>query len=223
MKKTILFIVVISLSIFAFGQKEEKTENEYKNEFGIDATGFIKQFVNLNTSEYQMCYFPNYYLTYRRRFKGGNIRFAFGGKLSEQDNNGNTTDSYAFNTRVGWEFINSLNIRWKVFYGVDLKTSYNYSKNDIQYWNGGYANGKESKTNTYAISPLLGFKFKLTKRLSLSTEANLSFIYQNSYVRSYYTPVSEDYPPIDDVISPDIIKKMISFYQPSFIIITFDI
>jgi len=47
-------------------------------------------------------------------------------------------------------------------------------KNDAPYWNGGYANGYMTKSQIYGIAPLLGFRFLLNKRLSISTETSFS-------------------------------------------------
>ncbi|OFX36850.1 MAG: hypothetical protein A2X08_14550 [Bacteroidetes bacterium GWA2_32_17] len=231
MKKTI-FTFFLSIGILTvLAQDTTMKSKVYRNEFGIDATGFVKQFLNVNQSEFSNYYSPTYYLTYRRHFKCGNLRFAIGGAIESQDlapaftgdSNKYHRNSYSIDTRLGWEFSNDLSKRWQVFYGLDFRPSYSYSKNDAPYWNGGYANGSESKSQIYAVAPLLGFRIKINNRLSLSTETSLSFNFSQSSSRRYYIPVTSQYPPIPDVVTPKTKSFYSSFSQPVFIILTFDI
>jgi hypothetical protein len=229
--KKIIFSIILAASIMSSFAQDSIKNKIYHNEFGIDATGFIKQFLNFSSSQNPEYYSPTYYLTYRRHFKPGNIRFAIGGSYAEHDiQSGLPSDQnkYHYNARsidarIGWEFVTNLSKRWQVFYGLDFKPSYSYIKDDAPYWNGGYANGDESKTQLYAFSPLLGFKFSITKRLSISTEASFAFILQQQYTRHYYIPETADYPSIPDVIIPKAKQFSTSFTQPLSVFIAFDI
>ena len=229
MKKIFLTLTLASLLLSGFAQDSLRTKPR-NNEFGIDATGFIKQFISLSISEYPQYYSPTYYLTYRRHFKPGNIRFAIGGNYSSRDlspafagdTNKYRAKSSGLDTRVGWEFYNNLGKRWQVYYGIDFTVSYSYSKNDAPYWNGGYANGSESRIQTYGLSPLLGFKFKILKRLSISTEASFIIYMQQTENRRYYIPVASGYPPIPDQVSPLTKNLSTSFTQPVSVFIAFD-
>jgi hypothetical protein len=69
----------------------------------------------------------------------------------------------------------------------------------------------------------LGFRFLLSKRLSISTEASYSVQYQVEKYKTYYVPQSNQYEPKADAKTPDV-KKLTSFLtQPVFFYITFDI
>lgn len=230
MKKVILSIILTTNFLLAYSQDSISKAKIYHNEFGIDATGFLKQFINLNTSPYPTDYTPTYYLTYRRHFKRSNIRFSIGGSYTSYDLPPSTNDlnTYQYRSRsialkLGYEFFTDLSKRWQVFYGIDFRPSWSYSKDDAPYWNGGYANGRESKSTIYGIAPLLGFRFKINKRLSLSTETSFSMNYYEGEGRNYYIPVSSIYPPIPDAKSPKSSKIYSNFTQPIAIIITFDI
>jgi hypothetical protein len=231
MKKIFLTVVMTSLILTSFSQDTTKRDKVHRNEFGIDATGFIKQLLNFNQNEYYYYYYPNYYLTYRRHFKCGNIRFALGGDFSDHDipaaftgdSNKYHYTSYSYDCRIGWEFFNELSKRWQVFYGLDFRPSKSYTKNDVPYWNGGYANGTETKSQIYGIAPLLGFRFKLSNRLSIMTETSFSVNIQKEYSRKYYIPVTNMYPPIPDDITPKSIKYYSNFMQPLSLFITFNI
>jgi hypothetical protein len=230
MKKIILAIILGSLILTASGQDTTKTKF-YRTELGIDATGFIKQFLNFGTTQYPEYYNPTYFITYRCHFKVGNIRFAVGGNysdhdinpISDLDSNKYHYRSYSFDTRIGWEFITKLSKRWQVFYGLDFKPSYTYTKNDATCWNGGYSNGNENNSTNYGFSPLLGFRFNVTKRICISTEANFTILLRQTESRKYYIPVTSTNPPKPDVKSPTYKEITTSFNQPLSLFFTFDL
>jgi hypothetical protein len=130
---------------------------------------------------------------------------------------------------VGWEFTNDLSKRWQVFYGLDFRPSFDSYKNDEENSNYDWATGRERKYTVYALAPLLGFKFKLTDRLSISTEASFLMYWQQEENRQYYTPIAaqpQNPPPRPipaEVTSPTLKSVGSNFFQPLFILITFDI
>ena len=228
--RKIFFILLTTFVLPTFGQDTTKHLKVYHNEFGIDATGFIKQFLNFNQSQFGGNYYqPTYYLTYRRLLKCGNIRFAIGGDLANAealpvppDSVTTRSSSYSLDARLGWEFFINLHKRWQVFYGVDFRPSYSYSKNDGAFNNGGYANGTENKTQIYGIAPLLGFRFKLTDRLSLTTEASYSINFSTYEGRRYFTPLSSQFPSKPDELVPKTKRMYSNFSQPVSLILTFN-
>lgn len=229
MKKVILFIAFISVLNVSFSQVKKDSAKVYHNEFGVDVTSFLMLYLPLGQNDF---YSPSYYLTYRRKFESGNIRSGLGGDFSNQ-NVGNTNypnDSNKYNRfgygvdfRIGWEFVNEISKRWQVYYGLDTKISYQHYKNDLNYFSNGYAYGSETNYNTFGISPVLGFRFKLNKRLSLTTETNLSINWSKSSRREYYTPYISSLPAIADQITPSEVRIYSQFSQPLSIIFTFDI
>jgi len=232
MKKINLVFMVMFLFTTLFAQDSTKIKKR-NNEFGIDVSGFIRQFFFVNTSQFGGDYYfqPVYYLTYRRHFKKSNLRFGIGGDYSREkieaslptDINKYERYEYAITARIGYEFFNDLSNRWQVFYGLDFRPIINYSKNDAPYWNGGYANGRETFSVTYGLAPLLGFRYKILKRLSLSTEGSFTVNYQNSWDRKYYIPVDPQTPPMPDEKSKTDGKIFTGFSTPIAVIITFDI
>ncbi len=231
MKKLFSTIILAASLSTAFAQETAGDEKVYRNEFGIDATGFVKQFLNFNQGQFYTEYTPTYILTYRRHFKCGNIRFAMGGNFSSEDVPPSSADdlnkyhknSHSYDARIGWEFSNELSKRWDVFYGMDFRPGCFCVQNDAAFWNAGYANGFEGKEQIYGVAPVLGFSFKLTERIHLETEASFSFDYSTSWERKYYTPTSSLYPELPDETTPRIKKIYTSFEQPLALIFTFDI
>lgn len=229
MKRKFLTLILASTFFISFAQ-EAKPTKIYHNEFGIDATGFLRQFLNFNQQSFGN-YYPTYYFTYRRYTKCGNLRFALGGDFASQDVQPNITpdsnkyhyNSYSYDARIGWEFVNELSTRWQVFYGLDFRPSFTYYKNDAQFWNSAYANGLETKSKVVAISPLLGFRFRISNRMSLMTESCFSVIWQLNSEKKYFTPVSSQYPAMPDIIMPKNTRVFSNFSQPLSIMIAFSI
>jgi hypothetical protein len=201
----------------------------YWNELGIDATAFVKRFLNFGTDPFYLD-FP-YYVTYRRHFRFGNIRFAIGGTFRDYDISapfdGDTNSYHAnaseVNARIGWEFFTDLDRRWQAFYGVDFRPTFVHDKNDAPYWNGGYANGREVKYRNLGIAALLGIRYRLTRRVSLSTETHVSLNFSKEDVRRYYIPVTSQYPPQADEIVPTEKRTLTYFMPPISLFFTFDL
>lgn len=221
----IFAIFILPLTI----QAQDKIAKSYKNEFGIDATSFILLYLKLTPDE--LTYQPPYYLTYRRKFQTGNIRFAIGGRFANynippvyvEDHNEYLYNSFNIGVRVGWEFKNEISKRWQVFYGLDFRPSFQHTVDDASFWNGGYAYGIDYKVENYGIAPLLGFRFRLNERLSLSTETTFSINFQKQDITRYYTPITSDYAPTPNEVDPTMKAVFSSFSQPLMIFLTFDI
>lgn len=229
MNKNKIFILLSGFLLLAQNVlSQTDTTNQYKNEFGIDVTGTIRFFTKFqSSSDYN--YTPTYYLTYRRYFDQGNIRFGIGGNLSDLEITGMVGDSNIYHritnsidTRLGWEFKSELSKRWLVFYGLDVRFSSGKQKNEAAFFNGGYAVGFENRSTTYGFAPVLGFRFKLNNRISLLTEANLSFNITYFKTRNIYTPLS-GYPSIPDEVAPNTRNIYTSFAQPIAIYFVFNI
>jgi hypothetical protein len=230
--KKIILILCLCATCAALPAQDSTQATRYKNEFGIDATGFLKQFVYLNGTQFPEYYTPVYYLTYRRHIGKCNLRAAIGGLVFHQpfdspygtgDPNSYEHSNVQVDARIGWEWTNELSRRWQVFYGADYRQGFIHDKNDAPYWNGGYAYGRETTFLSYGVAPLLGFRFRLTERLSLATEASFGFYLSTSETRKYYQPVSPQYPPMPDELSPKYRSYRTSFAQPLSVFITFDI
>ena len=239
MKKLLFAIMLLCPPAASFAQSDDNpaaamtapAASGYKNEFGIDVSSLLRQFFNAN--QYYGVNNPPYYLTYRRHFKPGNIRFAIGGSYTNQDypttvpGNSNPTifNQYYYQAdfRLGWEFVTELASRWQVFYGLDVRPSFSHSRNEGGNYNNGYAQGIESKSTTVGLAPVLGFRYRITNRLSIMTEGAFSVYYQASSTRQFFTPASSQYPAIPDANPPKTKVTATNFIQPVSLIVAFDI
>ncbi len=235
MKKLSLITAMCMLGLSVFAQDTTKTKR-HLNEFGIDATGFLRQYLNIGSSQqYPEYYNPTYYLTYRRHFKAGNLRAAIGGDFHNNQipidrfsNLDSTNNKYydkgnSFYAAIGWEFYNNLSKRWQVFYGIDLQTTLLFEKNEFEYDNGGYATGYDSRTQIYGVAPLLGIRFQLTKRLSILTETSYSINTEKDNSNTFYTPIPgfiQQLPPPTST-TQKLTKSYTSFEEPISVFIDF--
>ncbi|HTB06725.1 MAG TPA: hypothetical protein VK806_07190 [Bacteroidia bacterium] len=237
MKKYQLIIALCLLGLSAFAQDSTKVKQpnkdtikikQHNNEFGINATGFLRQFLNFNSSTTPPVE-DNYYITYRRHFSCGNLRVAIGADFSNSnipspyttDSNKYNNNSYSIHFIIGWEFYNNLSKKWQVFYGADFRPSIAYSKNDAQYWSGGYANGIETKTQIYGFGPFVGFRFKLSRRLSLLTSTSYIINSETDNNRTYYTPVGTVTGPAPTPTNQKTTKLYSSYSEPLAVFIDF--
>src|SRR5262245_6633133 len=95
MKPKILTMSLCMMTIISALGQDAAVNNvlpKYKNQIGIDMTQLLRQFFNFNSSTFSSYpYYPEYFVTYRRHLKNGNIRFAF--STSFYGKNDQTTDT----------------------------------------------------------------------------------------------------------------------------------
>jgi hypothetical protein len=234
--KYILFSVILLISLGSLSQPAyDSLPKRYRHELGADITGLIKQFMMYNNNGQLSSnpYVPIYYVTYRYHFKKANIRFGIGGEYSQSSVPGYAINGQektftrtfsGFSARIGYERTSELSKRWQAFYGIDFRPTISKDHNQAQFSNAGYINGYITESTTYGLAPLLGFRFRLTSRVSLTTELSFTAYYGESSRQSTY--ISQDdrlYPPIPD--GQKMISKTISasFSQPTFLTLAVDL
>lgn len=228
MKK--LLIISLLLSCINSFSQTDTTKKKHNHELGADITGLLGQFFNLNSSMYGRPESPVYYVTYRYHLKKSNIRFGIGGSYYKNSINGYKVDGEDkvfyntqtnFSIRLGYEFVSELSKRWQAFYGIDFRPTISNLDNPVQYGNGGYLNGSITKSTTLGFAPLLGFRFRINERVSITTET--SFAYNINKSSSQKTYMSQDitiypYMPNSKVITTTNISS--GFSLPLFLILT---
>lgn len=230
MKKTILLTLVFATT-FLYSQSDS-IYKKYRHELGADITGLLEQFFNLNYSNgmYYTPPVPTYLVTYRYYIKKSNIRFGVGGNYNKSSVPGytingqektfyNTSNQFSF--RLGYEFVNELSKKWQAFYGLDFRPSFANTTNETWFSNVGYLNGYINKTTTYGLAPLLGFRFRINNRVSLTTETSFTYnIQKNTYQRTYVSLDQNLYPSIpNDPVSKSETASA-GFSQPLFLVLT---
>lgn len=232
MRATITPAFFLCISVL-FAQTDS-TAPLHRNEVGIDVTAFLRQFLWSGSSELNSGYYlPTYQFTYRYHLGSASLRGAVGAYYIDEErpaywyNSAEETyrqKSSELYVRVGIEWHQELHKRWQVFYGVDIKPSWSRSSDKWDYSNAGYRHGHESKEDVLAIGPVVGLRYRITPRFSLSTESGFSFMKNHSVSREFSEPLinDADHPPIpDETIS---LTSYRTLYQiPLSVIATFDL
>jgi Outer membrane protein beta-barrel domain len=226
--KKIILITLLLLSISSYSQTDSLNK-KYRHELGADITGLLSQFFYTNNSNYYSK-IPLYFVTYRYHLKKSNLRFGIGGTYNKQSINGykiNGEDKVFYNSqtnfsvRLGYEFVSELSKKWQAFYGIDFRPTIINADNQAQYSNGGYINGYKSKSTVYGFAPLLGFRFRINDRVSITTEASFSYNIEKKLSQKTYISLDNNvypYIPNDKELKNTNIEA--SFSQPLFLILT---
>lgn len=175
MKKLILSALIICAGLNLKAQKEPIQQTNH-HEIGVDASPFLAQI--LPGSYYTG---SPYMITYRYHFKKSAIRAGIGYTLSTAETTTNDTLNESYKSsglifRAGYERKVDFGRHWQFFFGLDARIttsnsdrSYNYSLSQNY--------EQTEKNSTYGIAPLIGFRFKINERISVTTESSLLFYY----------------------------------------------
>jgi hypothetical protein len=196
MRRLLFIIILISSNQVTWADSDS---TGFKNQFSVDVTPLIKQFIDFNNS--QNPYTAQYWFSYKRGIKNNNaIRLLIGGNRTEDKHtvsnpwpgtpNTASSHSYAIISKLGFEWRRAFAKRWQAFYGIDSYLSYSeeYSNNDYQ--NGSILYGHKSGTYLYGAAPVCGMNFYLNKRLMLSTEASFVFAAYRSINEILTSPIT---------------------------------
>lgn len=185
MKKALLTTILFVFCIAAFAQNDEPTETTYKNQIGVNATTFIKQFLSLGNNVFASN--SPYVVTYKHINNNKGLRAGAGVVFSEfkqNPNNGSTLTSNKtmnIDLRLGYEWQHSLGKRWGYYFGVDGLYSYDLSRTITSSVSGFPPQTTEIVTDVESFGmgagPVLGVEFKLSKRISFNAETTAYYTY----------------------------------------------
>lgn len=154
MKNLLLIIKLIPVLIFLptglFAQDSIKIKKRFRQEIGLDIANTIF-LVRKNENIYL--------LNYKYHFNKHAIRAGL--NLNYETN---YDGQQSIDSRIGFEWKSTIK-KWQVFYGVDLGysyTKYNFQKNLIR---------------QYIFAPLIGFRYFISPRFSISTEPKIYLKY----------------------------------------------
>jgi hypothetical protein len=228
-----LFLLVTTLATHA----QEPVEREYRNEINVDVTALLRQFLfsgdQLYPAEYPFPYStPFYQIGYRRHLNKMNLRAGFGMAYSVTDepnfaypeHDRTRREAQQINGRLGVEWVQELHRRWQVFYGVDALITTAHTFNGVTYYNGPYGHGYERSSVAWGAGGVLGFRYRITPRLSLFTETSLTYFRQEEKQRTFRFPRDPEdpsSPPPED--RTGITDRSFTLYQlPLSVMVAFD-
>jgi len=195
MKNLLLTFILTASSFIGFGQ-----DFSPKNEFGLNATGFVANYFNLggvtsNTPylvDYKRQLVPSVYLR-------SGLDFSFrNNNTSQQNGNRFYSSTRRVNLRVGVEKRKPLGAKFEWHYGFDAvggidKTE--TSSNQQLFSNGEIVTAKIINGNnltSVGAGPLAGIRWNLSPKISLWTEARSYLIYGEREIKSGWEGVPDD-------------------------------
>ncbi len=169
-KVTLLFCLLIcSIGMYSQDILEEVDEfNPVNNrQIGINSTALISQLINFSSN---FSFFNNDYIfTYKKQKHDKNFRFGFGGNFFYDNEDSNKRTNINANIRIGRERFTIISKRWRVFYGGDFKTGFEYTQASFL--------NEPISVLSLGGGPICGLQFNINSRLSISTEASYDFLF----------------------------------------------
>ncbi len=188
MQRILLLVFAILLFFDAKGQEEES----YPIDIGINVTSVLSSFIgnsnNLNASD-----FPLQFTFGRKPMK---LRLGIGAASSnksifDQITLVNRSSKYTeVASRIGFLYDRPLGDRFGFYWGGDF--IFQFSNNSVEAGSFGTFPSLEEKTIGGGAGPIFGLKFKLSKRIYLSTEATFYGLYSEETRTSSLDPTTVD-------------------------------
>lgn len=169
MKHGFTLAIALFFSVALFAQVETGKPLGKKNELGVEVTNFYG-LINTNFTSRNP-----YTVTYRRHFGTWALRAGGGSVISTAEDKqdgaslGKAT-TMSLHLSAGYERQIWFGTRWGFYYGADLTMHRAY--NGITETFGPLQTITETDTERFGFAPLVGFRFRANKRLSLGTTAN---------------------------------------------------
>lgn len=177
--KSLITLVLLFFAISPAVAQNTPITSTNNHEVGIDISPFLQRFVSGNSSSGSNT-IP-FYLMYRYHFDRWAIRAGIGGSFRNNESIVNDTmdsksENSIFNFRLGVEGKIDIYRRWQFFYGVDLYTYTSKSLNQY-YFSVDNFNKNLNSEKGWGAAPLMGLRFKISDRISVTTETSLIIYY----------------------------------------------
>jgi hypothetical protein len=191
MKKVILIIALVAISLNLKAQTEDKQMKKYRSQLNI---GYFNLF-SLSSQN-------SFGIGYKYSIKNGALRIGSSFSYSNANNkfssstNPQTSNSRSFNIdpKIGYEFHRDFN-KFQILYGTDIKGYYQNSITKNTSYNATVEVVYIYEKNTYGIgiSPFIGLKYQINNFISITTETSFDILYSkskskdenNSYIAEY--------------------------------------
>jgi hypothetical protein len=168
----ILFFAIIASSSIA-----QELSTDQKNQFSINGSSFIKNFMSLNSNAAPS---QTYQFMYRRFMSNGNaVRAQFGlayfQSSEEEDDDSNVFRSSANDFSLGFEKRTQISKRWLYYFGGQALLQYSVDKSENS--SGTFQSIDEELRYGIGIGAIVGLQFNINDRISLGTEGGLPIVY----------------------------------------------
>lgn len=175
-------------------------KNGFKNEFHINSTGFVANYLNFGNNVSSN---NPYLLGYKRIVNNSAYRVGLMGNISNSNSIVNPQqprlyiNNQSLYFRIGYEWRKNIHNKWSVFYGFDFATDLNDNKS-ISYQNVNLngniflvKNNSSFSNYSYGGGPIGGIQWNLTNRLSLMAESRAYFFYTEVQSKNKWEDIPE--------------------------------
>jgi len=212
--------VIINLVIFVLSCNiaNAQTDSLKNNEIGLNISPFFTYVFSNN-------YNPLFNISYRRYIGKNAIRtrllFSNYKQLSDADNIDISKEQKQFDFNIGYQRFSFLTKKWSIFWGLDFNYGNNYSYSSNVYANS-YV-GEQVRDNThYGLGALIGFKYYINNRISISSEMNYFYMLKKENITSRYKLISNNSVSIPDNSIVNLNTTYTEFTPPINMIISFN-
>lgn len=175
-------------------------ERKFKNEFHLNATGFVGNYLNFGNGPISN---NPFLLGYKRVYRNKAIRFGAFGSSSSSNRVVNPQQPRSYRNskelelRTGFEWRKMLNPKWMFFYGLDLAVGFtdnrttNFQNVNFQGTQVLVKNISSFAQNSYGGGPIAGLQWDFSKRISLLAESRAYFNYSEIHTKTKWEDVPD--------------------------------
>ncbi len=196
MKQFFLYIITIGFTFHLSAQDKIP-----KNEFNVNATGFVANYFSLGSGPSSN---NPYIFGYKRLFENSAFRTGFNynsrssNTLVNPQQPRSNFSSKNIDIRIGFEFRKPLSNKFMWFYGIDATSNYNLnkSKNVQTFFKGSFNETSVTQLSlnsgtSFGGGPIAGLQWNISKKIVLFTEARAYFNYSENHTNTNWEGVTD--------------------------------
>ena len=192
-----LYTILLSSLAFVSVAQTADVENDYSNEIGFNTTFLLNGVFKSTSTPFSLMY---------KKYKDNNnplrlgIRMSIGLSIIDTPpSHYSNASSFYFAAVIGKEFQKEISQRWRWYFGGDIIPAYKHDYYKYNPLGTDYVHSTKINGVSIGISPFLGLRFNLNKRLYLSTEINLRPTYSYAWINEE-SGIGNDTTTLDRVI-----------------------
>jgi opacity protein-like surface antigen len=182
MKNLILLLLTTSI-VFKSSANDSTSNNKIQIDLNVNATKFVKQFVNFNNSNFEI----SPYLFGMRVIKGkNNFRWNYGIDYNTNTVSGSNGESSIQNNnqnfRLGYLREVVISKKFSSYLGPDFVLS--YLENKTKSGGNGFTSERSQRQSGVGLGLNFGFQWNLTSRIAIYTESTLLMESQSGDIKN---------------------------------------
>lgn len=199
------------LGVRAQSNDSTATKRMLNNEFGINATGFVQQFVAFgNVTSADQAPYDFYYKHFYKEQKNA-FRAGFGFNVRQFTANNIFRDMQRYDARIGVERQKRMYKKVYGFYGLDYR--FEYSRGFIH--NMDFGTRSTTTDIGHGVAGVFGVEYRFNQRLKISAEGALQ-----AFVNMENEALTTAFPPFPDPVNK--LSWSFGFIKPVYIFVSFN-